>query len=168
MKFILILLFFNFISSVSQCQCNSLVINSLIENEKIKTVEFQKLSSFDTEGYAEYLIPTGDIAVVSNIYGLVVEGIKNETIFQILLIIKNCKITFVQEIPKATFYWKNGSLKEEFQLGRTYTGYTINGACVEGIFEVLEPYRTDTMTNKFSYLKSKVVLTKTADFCPSE
>ena len=51
---------------------------------------------------------------------------------------------------KSTFYYKNGSIIEEYILGRIYTGYN-SEKCIKAWFETVEPFKVDTMSNRYQF-----------------
>ena len=105
--------------------------------------------------YNDKFIGVAGVKVSNNLCAGVIEGIRNDTIFNISFISRDNNLLMLKEFPKSTFYYKDEAIIEEYIIGRTYTTM-INDSCIAVNFEKIHPIKIDTMKNKFSYRQCKI------------
>ena len=94
---------------------------------------------------------TGNMAKTKNITAYTLEGIKKDTIYEILIVLRKCHVINFKIIPKYSFYRKNDNLIKEYVFGHIYITQQPGNKCFGIYIDSCKPFKTDTMHNKFSF-----------------
>lgn len=134
-------------------QHNSSELFMQIENQGIiKKPVLEKLVPHKFEGYEDKFIGTGDVVYSGNIEAGIIQGIKLDTIYDILIVCKGDSLITCRENPNSSFHRKDGTIIEEYRLGRIYTMYTnLETHCIMTHIEKIKPFRTDTLKYEFLF-----------------
>lgn len=126
----------------------------------------QYLSSDFLFNYNEKFMGTGNAMSVNNLFAGVVLGIKNDTLYNILLVFENDQAIAYAEKSMASFYKTNNAIHEEFIVGRIYFSYSQNYKCLTAFLESNIPYKVDTLKDKWMYSMFSVKSRDSLEFCP--
>jgi hypothetical protein len=136
------------------------VINISLMAQAIKGVDAQDILCQKTineyikgnlKDYKRDFVFTGKSTALDGLYTCVLQGVKKDTIYNLLFVMKECKITEFQSIPVATYYVRNESMIKEYVVGHIYTGYNNDKTCIRVDIENYNPIKVDTLKNMFSY-----------------
>jgi hypothetical protein len=138
-----------------------------IENHKLITkFEMEELLHYNFEQYDENFIGTGNILSTGKIVAGIVQGIKNDTIFDIVIVYNNNKLIFVRENANASIYRKGKTIHREFILGQIYTTFIDSDTtCIKIYFETIQPFKVDTLNYKFRYDMGTLLNKDSLEFC---
>ena len=101
-----------------------------------------------------------------NLFLGIIQGKKNDTIFDILVVFRENECIAVKENPNSTFYRKGETIYREYVLGDIYTTYKDNDTtCIRAYIEIYEPFKIDTLKNKFHKSQVNITQQKNFDYC---
>ncbi len=101
--------------------------------------------------YKDDFIFTGKSTSLNNLYTCILQGVKRDTIYNLLIVMKDCTMINFKSIPVATYYMKNELMIKEYVIGHVYTGYDKDRTCIKVDIENYVPIKVDTLKNMFSY-----------------
>lgn len=164
------ILTFIFLLTLSLCSLNSgndFDLFSKIENQEIITKsDFEKRTNISLSKYEENLIGTGAVSYSGDLKTGIVQGKKNDTIFDILVVFRANECIAIKENPNSTFYRKGETIYREYVLGEIYTTYEENDTtCIRAYLETFEPFKIDTLTNMFHKSQVDIIQQETFDYC---
>jgi hypothetical protein len=96
----------------------------------------------------------------------IIQGKKNDTIFDILVVFREKECIAVKENPNSTFYKKGETINREYVLGDIYTTYKGNDTtCIRAHIETFQPFKIDTLKNMFHKSQVNITQQKKFDYC---
>lgn len=141
------------------------LLKKIAEQEAISKAELEKLVPNKFKGYEDGFIGTGSTITAGNLTAGIMQGKKDNVIYDILLVFKPDNI-IVKEAPNASYHLKDNTVIEEYKLGRLYTAPDKKDtACIKAYIETIEPYQVDTLNMKFSYNMAKVLQVDSFRWC---
>jgi len=163
-------LIFVFVFTLSLCSLNlgnDFDLFSKIENQEvIKKSDFEKRISFKLSKYEENFIGTGAVLYSGDLKTGIVQGKKNDTIFDILVVFRENECIAVKENPNSTFYRKGETIYREYVLGDIYATYKDNDTtCIRAYLETFEPFKIDTLKNMFHKSQVNIIQQENFDYC---
>ena len=140
-----------------------------IENQEIilKT-DLEGFLNRQFVGYENEFIGSGDVVSSGNVKAGVVQGKKENNIFDILIVFRGNECVSVVENPNSSFYKKKGSIYKEYVLGAIYTSYKeTDTSCIVAYIQKYEPFKVDTLG--YMLHKSQLVVSQEdiLEFCPA-
>lgn len=138
-----------------------------IENQEIiKKSDLEKQISYKLSQYEENFIGTGSVLYSGDLKTGIVQGKKNDTIFDILITFRENDCIAIKENPNSSFYRKGGAIYREYVLGDIYTTYKDNDTtCIRAYIETFEPFKIDTLKNMFHKSQVKIIQQTNFDYC---
>ncbi|HXH18859.1 MAG TPA: hypothetical protein VNJ07_07215 [Chitinophagales bacterium] len=138
-----------------------------IENQEIiKKSDLEKQISNKLSQYEENFIGTGSVLYSGDLKTGIVQGKKNDTIFDLLIVFRANKCVVVKENPNSNFYQKGETIYREYVLGDIYTTYKENDTtCIRAYIETFEPFKIDTLKNMFHKSQVNITQQKYFDYC---
>jgi hypothetical protein len=162
---------FIFLSTIFFCSLNLPNKNNLfyiVENQGIiSKSKLKEYVDFDFTGYEEKFVGIGKIIDDSlrKQQAGIIQGIKNDTIFDILIAFNENK-HIVIENPNSAFYRKDETIYRTYILGNIYTTYSkTDTTCINIHIESFYPFRVDTLSSMFNILQAKVRHQIIREFC---
>lgn len=135
-------------------------IESISCREKITTFLSCSYKAYETQFFL-----TGKYGTIDSIYACVLQGIRNDTIYNVLVVLEDCNVIDSFSIPVASFYKRNESIIKEYILGRIYIEHNKDNSCINVISEIFEPFKVDTLEYKFRYSMGKLLNKKQNEYC---
>jgi hypothetical protein len=137
-----------------------------IDNKEIITkVELEKLLLHKFNGFEEKFWGTGGYSTSGNLIEGIFQGIKMDTLYDVLVVFKGDKCLFVKEHPRASIYRIGEAIHNEYMLGRIYTTLVFSDTtCIKAYFETIQPFKVDTLSYKFRYDMCKVLSKDSLEF----
>ncbi len=117
-------------------------------------------------GYQKEFHNTGVTASVGNIFAGIIQGIKADTLYEIVIVFENKRVVYNSETPKEIIYKKGNSLVTKYIIGGINIGYTHNDSCLEIQQNFFSPQRVDTLNEMFSYKNITLLEKNQVIFCP--
>lgn len=162
-----------FALTLSLCSLNSgneYGLFSKIENQELITKsELESFLNFKFTEYEENFIGTGSALSSGEIKTGIVQGKKNDTIFDVLIVFKGNKRIAIREHPNSSFYRKGETICREYALGGIYADFkTGDTTCIVSFIETLRPFKVDTLKFKFYTELTSVIHRDTLEFCSNK
>lgn len=162
------LILFNILLLCSlRCSVDFKALFEKIANHEIITkTELEKQLSHKFNNYENKFIGTGNMLSLGDILAGVVQGKKNDTIYDILVVFKDNKCLSIKENPNASFYRKGEIIQREYMLGRIYTTYKDNDTtCIKAYIETIQPFKVDTLAYRFRFDMGEITRRDSLCFC---
>lgn len=142
------------------------LFEKIANHEMITKTELEKQLSHKFSNYEEKFIGTGNMLSSGDILAGVIQGKKNDTIYDILIVFKDNKCLTVKENPNASFFRKGEMIQREYILGRIYITYKdMDTTCIKAYIETIQPFKVDTLTYKFRFDMGEILSRDSLDFC---
>lgn len=156
--------------SLAHCSLNSdkaFDLFSKIENQElILKSELENQLFCKLPNYEDGFIGTGAVLYSGDVKTGIVQGKRNDTIMDVLIVCKGNRCIGVRENPNSTFYRKDGGVYREYVLGEIYLTYKEGDiTCIRTITETFIPFRIDTLSNMFHKSQVIVLHKESEDFC---
>ena len=100
-----------------------------------------------------------------NLQSAIIQGIKKDTIYDILIVYKNQQFVIIRENPESCIYRRGGAKVKGYMLGQTYIDARENTACFKAFFEKFIPFKTDTLKIMFGPILSTRQTLDSLKFC---
>ncbi len=137
-----------------------------IESEEtISKKDLKKLLPFNLENYEERFFPIGVMFSSKNLQSAIIQGVKNDTTYDILIVYKDQKFVTIRENPESCIYRRGGAKVKGYMLGQTYIDAREDTGCFKAFFEKFIPFRVDTLKMMFSPKLSTLQTIDSLKFC---
>lgn len=164
MKFILLNILF--LCSLRSSVDPKELFEKIANHEIITKTELEKQLFHKFSNYEDKFIGTGNMLSSGDILAGVIQGKRNDTIFDILIVFKDSKCLSLKENPNASFYRKEEIIQREYMLGRIYTTYKEKDTtCIKAYIETIQPFKIDTLAYKFKFDMGEITSRDSLCFC---
>jgi hypothetical protein len=138
-----------------------------IENQEIiKKSDLEKQIRYELNQYEEDFIGTGAVLYSGDLKTGIVQGKKDDTIFDILIAFRVNDCIAIKENPNSSFYRNGGTICREYILGDMYTTYKDNDTtCISAYLETFEPFKIDTLKNMLHKSQVKIIQQTSFEYC---
>lgn len=130
------------------------LIDKIMMNELIKKDDLPALFTNELLEYENRFINDG-FKFTGDLFASVLEGVKNDTIYNVLLVFRMEDPILFKELPKSSFEMIDGTIIEKYMLGRIYIGIKydsnfnlVEDSCLNIYSKVISPFRIDTLDEK--------------------
>ena len=142
------------------------LLSKIRNHEIINKKELEKSLSRSLGSYNNKFIGTGNILKTGNISAAIVQGKKNDKIYDILLVFEGDNFIRYEEQVHCTYYLKDSSVIREKMLGRIYLDYPqYDTTCIRASFEKIYPIKIDTLRYKFRFDMARIKSKDSLIFC---
>ena len=119
------------------------------------------------DGFSMPYYCSGVAKQIGSNYVVVLRGIRNDTLFDLALILRDCEVGQVITMPKSTFYMSDDTRITEYELGHISLNVEPdpNETCIMIFMERIEPFKADTLDCKFDYSMANLVSLDTIRIC---